>query len=99
MRNGDLAFTNNPGLKPERSRSFDLGIEQALIGSALVADLTWFANRYDDLIVTVGGRSVPLEAVLRHLAGRCRPEDVGRRWVLDAAWLEQAGDLHDQGST
>jgi outer membrane receptor protein involved in Fe transport len=50
----DLAFTNNPGLKPERSRSFDVGVEQALVGSALVADLTWFANRYDDLIVTVG---------------------------------------------
>ena len=50
----ELAFTNNPGLKPERSRSFDVGVEQALVGSALVADLTWFANRYDDLIVSVG---------------------------------------------
>ena len=53
----ELAFTNNPGLKPERSRSFDVGVEQALVGSALVADLTWFANRYDDLIVSVGTRS------------------------------------------
>lgn len=50
----EIAFTNNPSLKPERSRSFDAGIEQALAGSALVADLTFFANRYDDLIVTVG---------------------------------------------
>src|SRR5262249_21924508 len=50
----ELAFTDNPDLKPERSRSFDFGIEQAFGGTALVADVTWFHNRYDDLIVTVG---------------------------------------------
>jgi outer membrane cobalamin receptor len=49
----DTAFTDNPNLKPERSRSMDIGVEQALAGSALVADVTWFANRYDDLIVAV----------------------------------------------
>lgn len=49
----DIGFTNNPNLKPERSKSYDLGIEQALAGSALVLDLTWFSNRYDDLIVAV----------------------------------------------
>lgn len=50
----DIAFTDNPDLKPERSRSVDVGVEQALAGSRLVADVTWFANRYDDLIVAVG---------------------------------------------
>ncbi len=50
----EIAFTDNPGLKPERSRSLDLGIEHALAGAAFVADMTFFANRYDDLIVTVG---------------------------------------------
>ena len=50
----EIAFTDNPGLKPERSRSFDLGVEQAIGGASFVADLTYFANRYDDLIVTVG---------------------------------------------
>ena len=49
----DIGFTNNPNLKPERSRSYDIGVEQALAGSALIADVTWFYNRYDDLIVTV----------------------------------------------
>lgn len=49
----DIGFTNNPNLKPERSKSYDLGIEQALAGSALVLDLTWFYNRYEDLIVAV----------------------------------------------
>ncbi|MEO7192566.1 MAG: TonB-dependent receptor [Vicinamibacterales bacterium] len=50
----EIAFTDNPGLKPERSRSFDAGIEQAFAASRLVADATWFHNRYDDLIVSVG---------------------------------------------
>src|SRR5207248_11410680 len=51
----ELAFTNNPALKPERTRSFDAGLEQKLFGNVLVVDATWFYNRYYDLIVTLGG--------------------------------------------
>jgi outer membrane receptor protein involved in Fe transport len=50
----ELAFTNNPALRPERTRSFDAGIEQK-IGRLLVVDGTYFYNRYYDLIVTLGG--------------------------------------------
>jgi outer membrane cobalamin receptor len=50
----EIAFTDNPGLKPERSRSVDAGFEQALAGGLVIADATWFLNRYDDLIVAVG---------------------------------------------
>jgi outer membrane cobalamin receptor len=50
----DIAYTDNPSLAPERSRSVDAGIEQAIGGPSLVAEVTWFLNRYDDLIVTVG---------------------------------------------
>ena len=50
----DIAFTDNPNLKPERSRSFDLGVEQAFLNAAVVADATYFFNRYDDLIVSIG---------------------------------------------
>jgi outer membrane cobalamin receptor len=49
----ELAYTDNPSLKPERNRSVDAGIEQAIGGPGLVADATWFFNRYDDLIVAV----------------------------------------------
>ena len=49
----EIAFTNNPGLKPERTRSLDGGVEAAWLGGRLVADATYFRNRYDDLIVTV----------------------------------------------
>ena len=50
----ELAFTDNPGLEPERSRSVEAGIEQALAGGHLAFDATWFHNTFDDLIVAVG---------------------------------------------
>jgi outer membrane cobalamin receptor len=50
----EIAFTDNPNLRPERSRSIDAGLEQALLDGRVVVDLTGFANRYEDLIVAVG---------------------------------------------
>jgi outer membrane receptor protein involved in Fe transport len=50
----DLAFTNNPVLKPERTRSVDAGVEQK-VGNLLTLDATYFYNRYYDLIVTLSG--------------------------------------------
>ena len=50
----ELAFTDNAGLKPERTRSAEAGIEQAVAGGRVIAEATFFVNRYDDLIVTVG---------------------------------------------
>jgi outer membrane cobalamin receptor len=50
----EIAFTDNPTLVPERSRSLDIGVEQALFDARLVIEATWFHNRYDDLIVAVG---------------------------------------------
>jgi len=51
----EIGFTDNAGLKPERNRSVDAGVEQALLGGLLVVDATGFVNRFDDLIVAVGG--------------------------------------------
>lgn len=50
----EIAFTDNPGLKPERSRSAEIGLEQAFAGEAIRLDVTGFYNGYDDLIVAVG---------------------------------------------
>ena len=50
----EIAFTDNPDLKPERSRSVDFGIEQQLGAGAYQVAATAFLNRYDNLIVTVG---------------------------------------------
>ena len=49
----EIAFTDNPNLRPERSRSVDAGIEQQFGGGSYRVAATAFFNRYDDLIVTI----------------------------------------------
>ena len=51
----DLAFTNNPALTPERTESYDIGIEQRFLQDQLSLDATYFHNDYRDLIVGLGG--------------------------------------------
>ncbi len=51
----ELAFTNNPQLKPEKSVSFDSGVEQKFFGHRAAMDLTLFYSRFKDQIVTLGG--------------------------------------------
>jgi outer membrane receptor protein involved in Fe transport len=51
----NLAFTNNPALKPETSISFDAGIEQRFFQGKAVLDATYFNNHFKDQIVTLGG--------------------------------------------
>lgn len=50
----EIAFTDNPSLKPERSRSGEIGATQALAGGAVQLDATAFVNSYTDLIISVG---------------------------------------------
>ena len=50
----EIAFTDNPNLKPERSRSFGVGVDQTVASGAVVVGIAAFRNRYDDLLVTVG---------------------------------------------
>ena len=50
----ELAFTDNPSLRPERSRSFEAGIDQAFASGRGLIEATWFRNNFDDLIVAVG---------------------------------------------
>jgi outer membrane cobalamin receptor len=51
----ELAFTNNPRLKPEKSISFDAGVEQRFLENRAALDFTYFYNRFKDQIVTLGG--------------------------------------------
>jgi outer membrane cobalamin receptor len=89
----DIAFTDNPGLKPERSRSLDVGVEHAMAASTLIADATFFANRYDDLIVTVseafsGSSRYRTDNIAN---ARARGLEVGARWrPIDAIALRTA---------
>ena len=50
----ELAFTDNPSLQPERSRSVEAGIDQSVAGGRAVLEATWFRNTFDDLIIAVG---------------------------------------------
>jgi outer membrane cobalamin receptor len=56
----DLAFTNNPALQPERVRSFDAGASQTFARGIASLDATFFRNRYEDLIVSLGGNLASL---------------------------------------
>ena len=53
----DIGFTDNPDLKPERSRSFDVGVDHMMFRGNLLLESTAFFNNYDDLIVAVGSFS------------------------------------------
>jgi len=50
----EIAFTDNAGLRPERSRSVEVGAAETWKGGAIVLDATAFFNYYDDLIISVG---------------------------------------------
>jgi len=50
----ELAFTNNPALKPEESISYDAGIEQRVAHDRAILDVTYFYNKFEDQIVTTG---------------------------------------------
>jgi vitamin B12 transporter len=43
-------FLGNPHLRPERNRSFDLGVEQRLAHDRAKIEINWFDNRFRDLV-------------------------------------------------
>lgn len=53
----EIAFTDNPSLKPERSVSAEAGVDQAFADGHGLVEATAFVNRYDDMIVAVGSFS------------------------------------------
>ncbi len=70
----DLAFTNNPHLKPETSISFDGGIEQRFFQSKAVLDATYFNNHFHDQIVTLGGSLTNLSSFISDNLGNSRAQ-------------------------
>ncbi len=47
-------FLGNPGLKPERSRNFDVGVEQFFLKDRIRVEGIYFDNRFRDQIAFVG---------------------------------------------
>jgi outer membrane cobalamin receptor len=94
----ELAFTDNPALKPERTESYDFGVERRFVSDRVSVDATWFHNRYRDLIVGLGGSLSTLShfrsdnvanarAEGTELSARVRPAT----WVsltVNYTWLE-----------
>ena len=70
----DLAFTNNPHLKPETSISFDAGIEQRFFQGKAVLDVTYFNNHFKDQIVTLGGSLTNLSSFVSDNLGNSRAQ-------------------------
>ena len=83
----EIAFTDNPSLAPERSRSVDAGLTH-MITDRLEADVTVFHNRYDDLIVAVGSMAD---------VSRFRTDNISnaraRGLEVSASWRGRAGLL------
>jgi outer membrane cobalamin receptor len=46
-------FRGNPDLGPERSRSLDVGIDQRFARDRAKIEVTWFANRFADIITLI----------------------------------------------
>jgi outer membrane cobalamin receptor len=70
----ELAFTDNPYLKPERSISLDFGLEQRFFDSRAVLDVTYFNNHFDDQIVTLGGSLADLSTFVTDNLGNSRAQ-------------------------
>jgi len=70
----ELAFTNNPQLKPEKSVSFDSGVEQRFLSDRAVLDATYFYNRFEDQIVVLGGSLTNLSTFTSANLGNARAQ-------------------------
>lgn len=46
----DCSFFSNPNLKPERSKGWDIGVEQQWLEAKIKLELTYFNNEIEDLI-------------------------------------------------
>ena len=54
-------FVPNPNLGPEKSKGWDIGVEQDFLGDRLSVDVTYFSNRITDLIQGAGNTAVNLQ--------------------------------------
>ena len=56
----ELAFTTNPALKPERTTSYEIGVEQRFFNQRVALGTTWFHNRFRDQIITLSSSQASL---------------------------------------
>lgn len=79
----------NPDLDPERSRSWEVGVEAALAGSRLTLEGTWFDQTFDDLIQYTFAPPTPGGPNFYNVArARARGTEWTLRGVFDRVELE-----------
>ncbi len=89
----ELAFTNNPSLKPERTESYDIGIEQRFLNNQVSLDATYFHNNYRDLIVSLGGSLATLSQFYTDNVAQASAKGVeASAKYRPATWLSVTGN-------
>ncbi len=85
-----FGFSANPALKPEQSKGWDIGVEQALdSGHRFVVDATYFRNDFTNLIV--GDPSSPTFQNMNISSARATGVEVTGRWqAFDNTYLSAA---------
>ena len=76
---------DNTGLSPEESRGWDAGIEQSLLNGKAMADVTWFDNRFKNMIRYAGtwGVNDHYENVA---SARTQGVETAGHWDIDDQW-------------
>jgi vitamin B12 transporter len=99
------SFRGNPDLLPERSRSVEAGVEQRVAGDRARVELTWFDNRYRNLISTRTTNPATFEAQyfnigLTEARGAELSTDVApvAGWHLRAGYTLLASEIVDSTS-
>jgi vitamin B12 transporter len=62
---------NNPDLKPEKSKSFDVGVDQELLDGRLLLSGGYFWNRFENLILFADSPSCPTVPIVPGLPPSC----------------------------
>ncbi len=73
---GSPFVVGNPNLRPERSRSWEIGFDQPLLKGQADLSVTYFHNRFEDLIAFVGGSP----SFLNVQSARAEGVEVGARF-------------------
>jgi vitamin B12 transporter len=85
-------FRGNPNLEPERSRSVEVGIEQRVANDRAKLELTYFDNRYRDIISLITTNPSTFEAQFSNIGlTRARGIEAGAQVAPIAAVRAHAG--------
>jgi vitamin B12 transporter len=85
-------YHGNPDLKPERARTVEAGIEQRLANDRVKLEVTWFDNRFTNLISTRTTNPATFEAEYFNIGlSRARGAEIGIEAAPNKALRGRAG--------